>query len=807
MNAEPTTPVAAGCGAVRPGAVRARAVRRAAWPLAAGFCLATMTPAAVPPPGERGVPRDEVRKTQRQSSETPPAAPAATPADPGAPLPPLPPIEEPTLRMRRLPLTPEPALPPTQFNPDPGRAGKPEAAPAADPYFQRNQVPFPLRPEEAPLSPAQARPRAPLERPSLEPSPSRPPPRHGLDALPAEQKLPRAGVRENRFVPNTWHAPEAYPLADAQQGYGPHSRPVTDRWRHTGFVAWRRYTSGDTNELPYYHPKPERWHYYRQSVLKGDLPVRGQDLFLSLTASGEFLAEDRKLTVPSGNSAARAGSFDHFGDSRSQVFVSNLAFQADLSRGETVFKPVEWLVRVKPVFNFNHVRFRESGIISPDPRGSLGRSTGLPNNASVTDPRDIDRLLSGGIARADPDLSRSRQTTRDKTYVALQEAFVEKHLLDLSNAYDFCAVKVGHQTFNSDFRGFIFNDTNLGARFFGNYDSNRWQYNVAAFDLREKDTNSDLNTFNRRGQLVVVANVYRQDLWRHGYTGQASFHASFDQPGVLYDTNGGIVRPAPLGTVRPHRVNSYYLGWAGDGHLGAWNISHATYLVVGRDRFNGLAGRPVDIFAQMAAVEVSYDRDWIRFKGSVFYASGDRDPENGRATGFDSIVDNANFTGGPFSYYVRQGFNLGGTAVGLKQRFSLLPDLRTGKTQGQANFVNPGIFIAGYGTDLEVTPRLRAFINANHIRFVTTAPLRTALLTNRVDAAFGVDLSCGVQWRPLLTDNIVISAGYGALLPGRGFRDIFRTTQPGVPGFTAPTATARVDAYLHSAILAATLTY
>jgi hypothetical protein len=757
------------------------------WAVAAGLWVAAVTAAATPVPGERGIPRDEPRKTQRQTTGTPPMEPGKTPADPGAPLPALPPLVEPTLQMRRLPQTPEPTLPPTRFNPDPGAVLKPASAPAADPYFQRNQVPFPVRPEQAPLPPAQAGARAPLERPWFELTPNPPPPRYGTDALSADQKLPRAGVRENRFIPNTWHAPEEYPLAAEHRGYGPNTKPVTDRWRNTGFVSWRRYTAGDTDEIPYYHAKPERWHHYRQSILKGDLPVRGQDLFLNLTATGEFVVEDRKLTVPSGNSASRAGSFDNFGDSRSQVFVSNLAFQADLSRGETVFKPVEWLVRFKPVFNFNHVRFRESGIVSPDPRGRLGSSTGVPNNASVTHPRDIDLLLSGGLARA--------------------EAFVEKHLLDLTNAYDFCAIKVGHQTFNSDFRGFIFNDTNLGARFFGNYDSNRWQYNLAAFDLREKDTNSELNTFDRRGQLVFVANVYRQDLWRLGYTGQASFHASFDQAGVLYDTNGGIVRPAPLGTVRPHRVNSYYLGWAGDGHLGAWNISHATYLVFGRDRFNGLAGRPVDIFAQMAALEVSYDRDWIRFKGSVFYASGDRAPENGRATGFDSIVDNANFTGGPFSYYVRQGFNLGGTAVGLKQRFSLLPDLRTSKTQGQANFVNPGIFIAGYGTDLEVTPRLRAFINANYIRFVTTAPLRTALLTNRVDAAFGVDLSCGVQWRPLLTENIVISAGYGALLPGRGFRDIFRTTQPGVPGFTAPAATARVDDYLHSAILAATLTY
>ena len=37
--------------------------------------------------------------------------------------------------------------------------------------------------------------------------------------------------------------------------------------------------------------------------------------------------------------------------------------------------------------------------------------------------------------------------------------------------------------------------------------------------------------------------------------------------------------------------------------------------------------------------------------------------------------------------------NLGGTSVNLKQRNSLVPNLRSSKTEGQANFVNPGVFI------------------------------------------------------------------------------------------------------------------
>src|SRR5208283_3767898 len=322
-----------------------------------------------------------------------------------------------------------------------------------------------------------------------------------------------------------------------------------------------------------------------------------------LTASASVVAEDRRLPVPSGASAARAGSFDFFGESQSRFVTSDFSFEADLFKGDTVFKPVDWLVHIKPVFDFNHVDFRETGLVSPDPRGTRVSGVGSPpDNGDANNPGDVGTLLNGGLTQAPASLNNTDATARNKAYVSLQEAFVEWHIADLSMNYDFCAVEVGNQTFNSDFRGFVFNDTNLGARFFGNYGDNRWQYNVALFDLREKDTNSGLNSLNRRGQLVAVANVYRQDTLVPGYTAELSVLASFDRPDTQYDTNGFLVRPAPVGTVVPHRVDSYYVGWTGDGHLGRWNISDAAYLVTGRDELNGVAGRPVDILAEMAAL-------------------------------------------------------------------------------------------------------------------------------------------------------------------------------------------------------------
>lgn len=762
-----------------------------------------------PNPGERGIPFDGPKPNQRVDQSAPPRAPEETPVDPGSPVPVRRFAEAPAPILQRKLESGVPPQPPGQFNPDPGGAApSPGAGSDADPghdFLYRSVT----RDRSPPIPADRALPRFPLERVLLGPPPAQPVRGRG-DAFTDSQRPPRplGAVRENQVIPSNWRAPENYPLAGTGLGIPANSSPVPDRWRSTGFLPWRRYTSGVIEESPYAYPKPELWHPYRQSLLKGDLPFRGQDLFLNLTATADILHEDRLLPVPSGSSASRPGSFDFFGRSRTQASVGNLGMQGDLFRGATVFRPVDWLLRLRLVFNVNRVAFAESGIVSPDPRGRLEAGVGsTPQNGAVLNPSDIDTLLAGKVVPAPSSYGSGRSTVRRKVYAALQEAFFEKHLADLSPNYDFVAVKVGNQSFNSDFRGFIFNDTNLGARLFGNYDNNQWQYNLAVFDLREKDTNSELNSFSRRGQMVAVANLYRQDFLQKGYTAQVSLHASFDKSGTHYDTNGGIVRPAPLGTVRAHRVNSYYLGWAGDGHLGRWNLSHALYFAAGRDDLNGLAGRPVNIAAFLGALEVSYDRDWIRFKASVVHASGDHDAMDGRATGFDSILDNTNFTGGAFSFYVRQGFNLAGTAVGVKQRFSLLPNLRTSKTEGQQNFVNPGLALAGLGADIELTPKVRAFLNANHISFDSTQPIRAALLTNQVDREIGLDLSLGFQWRPLLTDNWIVTVGTGWLAPGRGYRDIYRRTLPEVAGFTDPKAGAAVDRFLHSGVLATTLTY
>src|SRR6185503_8393131 len=123
-------------------------------------------------------------------------------------------------------------------------------------------------------------------------------------------ELPRENARANEFIKTEWENPE-YPRHNDGYAYPPFSEPMTDRWR-IGFAPWRRYTSGSV-EQPYETPQPLLWQPYRQSILKGDAPVIGQDIFLNLTAGSETTFELRRVPTPSAVSSADPNSAEFFG--------------------------------------------------------------------------------------------------------------------------------------------------------------------------------------------------------------------------------------------------------------------------------------------------------------------------------------------------------------------------------------------------------------------------------------------------------------------------------------------------------------
>jgi hypothetical protein len=537
----------------------------------------------------------------------------------------------------------------------------------------------------------------------------------------------RLTLRPLRVQPTAYaEAAEPEPLDDDFQAY-------TDRWRIVPPpTALTEESRG-------------RWDPYHQNVLKGDFPVwtRGdREVFLVLTGISDTLAEYDGIPVAAGVSTDRPGEIAFFGRSGLGIANQNVFVTADLFEGDTAFRPIDWRLRATVAGNFNHVTVSENAALRPDVREGTSRSTG---------------------------------------FGALQELFVEKKLADLSPNFDFVSVRAGIQPFTSDFRGFVFSDTNLGVRLFGNYASNRWQYNLAWFERLEKETNSGLNRFELRDQQVAVANLYRQDFPVLGLTSQASVHYLRDEPSFQFDRNGFLVRPDPAGSFTPHEVEAVYLGLAAFGHLGRVNVDGAVYYVTGEDSLNPIAGPgrlpgvpdDVDVEAAMAALELSVDRNWYRPKIGLFYASGDDDPTDRSARGFDAIFDNPAFAGGGFSYWNRLGIRLGGTAVTLVNRGSLLPDLKSSKEEGQPNFVNPGLWLRTLGADFEVTPKLRMVATANYLRFDTTETLELLLFQGGIDEEIGWDLSVGARWRPYLNENVVVLGGVAAFLPGSGFRDVY----------------------------------
>jgi hypothetical protein len=545
-------------------------------------------------------------------------------------------------------------------------------------------------------------------------------------------------------VPNRWMIPEA--------------NPDTARY--------------DNHKLDAIYAPGHTWDPFNRNTLKGDYPLFGRHTFLNISVSSETLAEERRLPVNSPPSAAEADNPGFFGNGNQYAMSQNFRVSFDLFGGSAGFSPVSWELRVTPEFNVNYLTTNENALVNIN-------------------------VLNG--------------TTRTDTAVGMQELFFEKRLFtnstsafqpakdadDRGSAYfDFTSVRFGIQRFTSDFRGFIFSDEQPGARLFGTFKDNLYQYNLAFFNMLEKDTNSGLNQWREREQKVFIANMYRNDFLTKGYNVNVSLLYNDDLPSFLIDKDGFLVRPVPLGNAVLQRVRAGYAGITGDGHIGRINISDAFYQAFGRDSNNPFSVVPkaMHINAQMAALELSYEKDWMTWKGSFFYASGEGNPRGGTAGGFDAIVPNQQFAGGGFlgsealadrglinnqfegggvNFLNREAIPLTGTGVFLFGLNSLLPDMRGGLFEGQSNFVNPGILLYNAGMDAKITPKLKSTFNVNYLKFDRTEILEAVLFQSPIKSGIGVDAGYGLQYRPLLSDNIVLTGGFGALFPQAGFKDLY----------------------------------
>ncbi|HKB40240.1 MAG TPA: hypothetical protein VKD72_27670 [Gemmataceae bacterium] len=555
-----------------------------------------------------------------------------------------------------------------------------------------------------------------------------------LDSAPPEPAVPTAEVPPDFVYP-------IYPTlgfagrssVEPRSGPTPDFVPMEDRWR-IGFPEWDRYDRGHQFLDDYPGERGCILDPFQQNVLKGDYPVMGQNTFMEITASTLLLVDGRQTPVGTGAFESTANPFqEEFFGSPNQVFYSQFfTFAFDLNHGDAAFKQSDWRIHISPVFDVNSINAEELAFVNPN-------------------------VLKG--------------TQRNRSFLALQEYFGEIKLADTSPHYDIASLRVGSQFFNNDFRGFLFADTNRAVRLFGTANSNQTQYNLVYFRQAEKDSNSALNTLDDRRQNIFFANIFHQDFIWPGYEVTASVVYNNDPAQRKFDTNSVRVRPDNAGTFQPHSLDVVYFGLGSNGHVDRYNLTTQLYYAIGRDSQNPIANTGQDIRAGMAAAELSYDRDWARFRTSFFWSSGDSNPNNRHAGGFDAIFDNPNFAGGGFSYWQRQGIGLFG--VNLVNRESLIPDLKSSKIQGQSNFVNPGLLLFNLGLDADITPTLTAIFNTNFLWFQSTEVLKTFLFDGNIAHFIGTDISLGFEYRPLASNNIVMTFGVSMLIPGDGFQALF----------------------------------
>ncbi|MBA4766624.1 MAG: hypothetical protein H2049_03185 [Porphyrobacter sp.] len=513
-------------------------------------------------------------------------------------------------------------------------------------------------------------------------------------------------------------------------------------------------------------PIPDRWRLiqslglvkenlldpYNQNTLKGDrpidrakvpwLPIKEDDWFFVANLISDSVYEPRTFPIPVGvQTTEDPDRNDVFGNAFSQVFSQTFIAGFALLKGSTTFKPPVIEYRVTLAYNVNYVDVPERRVLFVEP---------------------------------------SRPSHRLDDFLGVQEAFVDYHFSQFDNdRFDFISIRAGIQPFQSDFRGFLFNDQQLGVRLFGSRDNNRFQFNLGAFWRLEKDTNSGLNDVTQapRDDFVFVANAYRQDFLIPALTSQITvvYNRNRESDDIEIDDNGFPVRPALLGTLRGREYDAFYLGYNLDGRIGRVNLTGSFYWALGEDRNSFLTDRPADINAQFAALEASYDKDWMRFRLSAAYASGDSDPYDDTEGGFDAIFENPVFAGADTSYWIRQTipFAGGGRVISVNGRNGLLNSLRSSKEQGQSNFNNPGLMLIGAGADFDLTPEFRLTANANHLWFENTSVLEVLRNEGSIPREIGFDLSASAIWRPKANQNLVFRLSAATLLAGDGFQDLF----------------------------------
>jgi len=350
-----------------------------------------------------------------------------------------------------------------------------------------------------------------------------------------------------------------------------------------------------------------------------------------------------------------------------------LAFRSILFHGDTSFRPVDWRIKFTPEGKHQTTYMR--------------RKTAWVN------------------------IDVRKGNTRLDAHLGLQEAFVEAKLLDLSHDYDFVSVRARRYTvLQQRFPRIHFSDQEPGLRIFGNLRNNRYQYNLAYFAMLEKDTNSGLNRLDYRHQQVMIANLLDRIFLKPGYTIHVSSTTTKTIRRLSSTTTTSWSGPRPLGFVKPGSVRAFYYGLTATATLARSTSRTPSIRFWDMKRRICLRGSLSTSTRKWAAVELSLDRDWLRYRLSFFYASGDKDPRDGKRSRLRHNLRQSKFRRRVFQFLEPRGNPADRHGRRAGERRQPGPGSSFQQNPRPGNFVNPGLFLYNAGVDIDITPKLRGFL-------------------------------------------------------------------------------------------------
>jgi hypothetical protein len=343
------------------------------------------------------------------------------------------------------------------------------------------------------------------------------------------------------------------------------------------------------------------------------------------------------------------------------------------------------------------------------------------------------------------------------THFTLFEAFAEAKLFEIGDTFDPTSARLGIQVFNADFFGFVYNDTQPGFRLFSEIARNQYKGNLAVFDRLNKDFLTALNElYDRREHQVAVLSLQWDDFLWPGFN---------ILPNVVYSHDDFV----PGGA-----LDAVWVGFAANGHVGPFNVNGAAYYVFGDTAKNTPSGRSQDISAGMVFAQVTYPISFLNPRLAVLYATGDHDPNDDDATGFDSAFDTVNFGGGQFSFLFGEKVPFGAAGAQLFRGNSVFPSLRAANATSQ--FVNPGVLVVNPGIDIQLTAITIFEANYNYVRFDNTSSLER-IAGKSVAAEAGHEFNAGLTYRPFANEQVILFGGGAVFLPSQGIEDFFGTSK------------------------------